>query len=384
MKRNSGIIGPIQSTSTESANGIHDIHDVHVKRLDSAWPRAELYVSITPSTTTVTEGNTMTFTLVTEHIPNGTTLYYNVATQSGTSMVDADFFSSPNDGGQAGSFTTTNDSTVLTFGFVAEQNPGDAESNVFNLQIRSGAAFGGNSVLRLTSANVTVTDAISYGTDIYSSFYEISNRAIFLAGVGDYTGAYDVGEIQQAYSGSARVYILLKCTTATTFYNDICIAAVQVLNSSNVIQQTWNFATASNNNWQTTTSQVLGSSSLLSSYLTPSQAAAYSYSSMTTSNSIQRIGIATSTGSYTTGMADGIGTSNTNYPVGNSQVSQASNTYYFYREVSGATRYSHAVARSPSYTFSSGDKIRVVHAVTTPSSMSSSIKVNESIWIGIQ
>ena len=167
-------------------------------------------------------------------------------------MVDADFFASPNNGGVAGSFTTTNDSTVLTFGLVAEQSPGDAESNVFNLQIRSGAGFGGNSVLRLTSVNVTVTDAISYGTDIYSSFYEISNRVIYLSGVGDYTGNYDVGEIQQSYSGSARIYIALKCTASTTYFNDICIAAVQVLNSSNVIQQTWNFSSSWNNNWQTT------------------------------------------------------------------------------------------------------------------------------------
>jgi len=381
MKRNSGIIGPLKNTSTTLAKGIHDLHDVHIKRSETKWPRLRHFVSITPSVTTVTEGNTMTFTIVTEDVPNDTNLIYTITTISGTTMVDADFFASPNDGGVQGTFTTTNDSTVLTFGLVAEQSPGVTENNVFRLLIKY-SNFGAT---LLESANITVTDAVSFGTDIRSAFYEISNRVIYLSGVGDYTGAYDVGEIQQAYSGSARVYIALKCTTSTTYYNDICIAAVQVLNSSNVIQQTWNFSSSSNNSWQTTTSAInANNSSLLSSYLTPSQAAAYSYSSMSTTNNINRIGIATSTGSYTTGMADGIANSTTTaYSVGNSQVSQSSGTYYFYREVSGASRYSHAVARSPSYSFSSGDKIRVVHAVTTPTSQSSSININDSIWIGV-
>ena len=387
MKRNNGIIGPVQTTSTTGGNysqgyadGIFDLHDVHTKRLDDKWPRAHLYVSLTPSTTTVTEGNSMTFTLVTEHIPNDTTIYYTIITVSGTNMSNADFFASPNDGGIQGTFTTTGDSTVLTFGLTAEQSPGDAESNVFKLRINGPAGYGPTFI---ESADITVTDAIALGTDIYTSFYEISNRVIYISGVNDYSGAYDVGEIQQAYSGSARIYIALKCTASTTYYNDICIAAVQVLNSSNVVQQTWNFSSSSNNSWQTTTSQITGSSSLLSSYLTPSQAAAYSYSTMSTTNNINRIGIATSTGSYTTGMADGITNSTTTaYSVGNSQVSQASGAYYFYREVSGATRYSHAVARSPSYTFSSGDKIRVVHAVTAP--FGYGVLSTDSIWIGVQ
>ncbi len=381
MKRNSGIIGPVQQTSTESANGIHDIHDAHIKRLATKWPRAHLYVSLTPSVTTVVEGTSMAFQLVTEHISDGSTLYYTISTVSGTTMVDADFNQSPNDGGVDGSFTNTNDSTMLYFGLVAEQSPGDAESNVFKLQIRTGSVSG---PVMIESVNITVTDAIQFGTDIRSAFYEISNRKIIDSSTSDYTGNWDVGEIQQAYAGSARIYILLKCTTSTTYVNDICVAAVQVLNSSNVIQQTWNFSTSSNNSWQTTTSAInANNSSLLSSYLTPSQAAAYSYSSMSSTNNTSRIGIASGTSSSYTGMADGISSSNTNYPVGDNQVAQGTFAYYFYREVSGATRYSHSVARSPSYTFVAGDKIRVVHAVVTSSSMSSSLNINDSLWIGV-
>ena len=83
-------------------------------------------------------------------------------------------------------------------------------------------------------------------------------------------------------------------------------------------------------------------------------------------------------------MADGIANStSTVYSVGNGTVTQSSGTYYIYGEVSGAARYSSVFARSPSYSFSGGDKIRVVHAVTTQSSMVSSININDSLWIGI-
>ena len=88
--------------------------------------RMARFISLTPSVTTVAEGNSMTFTLSTEHIEPDTTLYYTIATVSGTTMVDADFNISPNNGGVDGSFNTTNLlnqiilNTVLTFGLVAE------------------------------------------------------------------------------------------------------------------------------------------------------------------------------------------------------------------------------------------------------------------------
>ena len=380
MKRNSGFIGPRQNTNTTIAKGIHDIHDVHTKRLNTKWPRTKYYVSLTPSVTTVVEGTSMTFALVTEHVTDGSTLYYTISTVSGTTMVDADFNQSPNDGGVDGSFTTTNDSTTLTFGLIAEQTPGDAESNVFKLEIRTGSTSG---PVVIESVNITVTDVAQIGTDIKTNFYEISNRYITDTSSSDYTGNWDVGEIQQAYNGSARIYLALKCNTSTTFYNDICIAAVQVLNSSDVVQQTWNFSGGSES-WETVSSRTTGSSSLLSSYFTPSDAAALTYISLTTTNNTSRVGRATGTGSSYTGMADGIASGTTTaYTVGNNQIAQSSNTWYIYGEVSGATRYSHVVARSPSYTFTDGDKIRVVHAVVIPSSMSGTVNVNDALWVGV-
>ena len=379
MKRNSGFIGRTQITTTEEAKGVHDLHDVHIKRVATAWPRTPRFISLTPSVTTVVEGNSMTFTFTTEHVENASTLYYTIATVSGTTMVDADFNISPNSGGVDGSFSTTNNSTVLTFGLIAEITPGDAESNVFKLQIRTGSTSG---PIVIESSDITVTDVVSSGTDIESLFYEISNRYINPPSTADYTGNYDVGEVQVNSSGSKKLYLALKQTTGTTYYNDICIAAVQVLNSSNVVQQTWNFSGGAQS-WQTTTSQIYGSSSLLSSYITPTQAAAYTYANINYANSINIIGLASSTGSNSTGCADGISSTNTNYPVGDGTVAQSSSTNYIYREVSSSTRYSNAIARSPSYTFSAGDKIRVVHNICIPSSQNSSINIADSIWVGI-
>ena len=393
MQRNSGYIDKDRVlTKTNSLNnpkgiaiGSHDLHDVQHRRHPdavAAWPRTHRFISLTPSTTTVTEGNTMTFTLVTEHIPNGDTLYYTIYTVSGTAMVDADFSESPNDGGVEGSFTTTNDSTVLTFGLTAEINPGDAESNIFRLRIKTVSTSG---LTVIESSNITVTDAVSFGTDIRSAFYEISNRVINSPNSADYTGNYDVGEIQQAYSGSARVYLVLKVTASTTFYNDICIAAVQILNSSgNTIKQTWNFSnstTALGYGWQSSARRN-GSSALLSSYLTPSTVSGYFFANIVSGTSTSRVDLTSNTGSSWTGMADGIANSVTTiYPVGDNQVAQASGAFYIYGEVSGTTRYSSVFARSPQFTFAAGDRIRVLHTVTTRGGYQ--VNANDSLWIGI-
>ena len=398
MLRNSNYLDPVrignktnavQSSPGDSktrgvSRGQHDLHDVHKERIDNKWPRTFVFTSLNStvngvSTTTVTEGSSIVFTLVTEHIPNGTTLVYAINTTSGTTMNSDDF------GGDAttGTFTTTNNSTTLSFGVTAEASPGDAESNKFKLVIfttNDGTNADGTGI-KIESAEITVTDAIAAGTDIRSSFYEISNRYIVDSTAVDYTGAYDVGEVQQSYSGSASIYIALKCTTSTTYINDICIAAVQVLNSSNVVQQTWHF-TNSTTSW-TTGVRSNANSSLLSSYLTPSQAASNTYYSITTSANNTRISLGSSTSSSYTGMAGGISSSVTSFPVGNGTVSQTGSAYYLFGEVSGATRYTHVIMKSPSYTFTAGDKIKVVHAVVTRSNMTSSININDSIWIGI-
>lgn len=212
------------------------------------------------------------------------------------------------------------------------------------------------------------------GIDITTSFYEISNRFIdsraYMGSTADYNGPYDVGEVQTNFTGSGRVYIGLKVTSSpNTFYSDVPIAGVQVLNSSgDSIIQSWIFYTSSGgtgSGWQTINSEISGSSTQ-GFPVTPATASGYSYQNITTSASRTRFAWATSTSSSDTGAADGISSSynTTIAPVGDAQISQSSSTYYAYRETSSSALYSGCVMRSPSITFSGGEKIRVIHALT--------------------
>lgn len=386
MKRNSGIIGnKKEPTVFDGSSGVFDLHDQYIEKRNNTWPNTFKYLSCTESTSTVSEGNTVTFTVTTEALPAESLLYYTISTVSGTTMDAADF-----DGTAiSNSFDHNDNSTVLSFTLTAEY-PGDVESNSFKLQIRTGSTSG---PIQLESGTVTVTDVAGVvGNDIRTAFYEISNRLIVDSTSGDYTGNWDVGEVQQQYAGSARIYIATKITALTTFYNDICLAAVQILDSSDVVQETWNFAdggsAAFTAGWQTYTTTVLGSANLLSTYLTPAQAetafsTGYATIAPTGFNTYNRISRATSTGSSYTGMLDGVATGLTSFPVGDSTVAQTTGTYYLYHESSGSTRYQHNLCRSPLHTFSAGDKIRVCHAVTAPASESGNININDSIWIGI-
>lgn len=216
------------------------------------------------------------------------------------------------------------------------------------------------------------------GEDITTSFYEISNRFIasntYMGNNTDYDGPYDVGEVQTNFSGTGRVYIGVKVTAATTYYNDIPIAGVQVISGSTLVAS-WIFNTSSGGSgsgWQTYAAQISGSSTP-GFPVTPATASGYGYNNISTSTNMARFSWANSTSSSSTGAADGIantyklsadGGSNTLATVGNAQISQLHPTYYVFRETSGSTRYSGAVMRSPTYTFSGGEYIRVIHAVT--------------------
>ena len=74
--------------------------------------------------------------------------------------------------------------------------------------------------------------------------------------------------------------------------------------------------------------------------------------------------------------------SNTLAPVGNGTVSQANTLYrYAYRETSGSTLYSGTVMRSPTYTFSGGEYIRVIHALTGPTTPQ--MDPNDTLYVAV-
>lgn len=233
-------------------------------------------------------------------------------------------------------------------------------------------------------------------TDITTSFYEISNRFIdsqsYMGSTGDYDGPYDVGQVQTDFTGTGRVYIGVKVTSSTTYYNDVPIAGVQIISGTSLVRS-WIFNSASGGSgsgWQTNTTQITGSSTQ-GFPATPSAASFYSYYNISTSVGTGKFAWAHYTGSHYTGAQAGIGNaykltsdngSSTAAPVGNGTVSQASTTYeYAYRETSGSTLYSGVVMRSPAYYFSGGEYIRVIHALTGPTTPQ--MDPNDTLYVAV-
>ena len=263
--------------------------------------------------------------------------------------------------------------------------PRKYESGGSNSDIDSWAFFVGDSTTGTNSATFSIQSSNpSLYPDISSSFLEISNRFISASSSSDYTGDYDVSETEVGLSGNYHLYIGIKITSSVTYYNDISIAGVQVLDSSNSVKETWIFNTTSGDNWETHTSQLLGSST--SGFpITPYTASGKSYTTITTlsGTTAERVGkfsYASSTSSSYTGTAGGISGSTGTFTVGNSQISQVGSAYYLYREASGSTRYYGAVMRSPAITLASGDKIRVAHLVVGRSNYP--MDANDSLYLG--
>ena len=369
MKGNSGIIGSKQETSTTTASGLFDTYDQYIKRVSENWPQFQVDSVSNNNGTALNENTSNTITVTTSGVPDSTTLYYTVETVSGTTLTSADF----SVGDVTGSFTVSSNTGSFNLKPIGDDL---SESNEAKIQIRRGSTSG--DILGETGT-LTIADAAApAGTDITSSFYEISNRFIasntVMGSSADYNGSYDVGEVQTDFAGSGRVYIGVKVTASTTYYNDIPIAGVQVISGSTLVAS-WIFNTSSGGSgsgWQTYNSQITGSSSQ-GFPVTPATASGYTYSSMSTATGTGKFSWATATSSSNTGAADGIGNtyklvsdggSATKASVGDAQVSQSASTYYAYRETSGSTRYSGTVMRSPAYTFSGGEYIRVIHAVT--------------------
>lgn len=199
----------------------------------------------------------------------------------------------------------------------------------------------------------------------------------------DYTGAYDRYEIPVNNSTASykRLYFGIKIGTSTTFYNDVCVAGIAVLNSSGTVTHYDVFNTTSNQGWETTTSNITYTAT---SKPTLSQVGGYTYSSISTSNGTTRIGLATSTGSSNTGMADGIASGSTSFTQSSSLVSQSSGTYYLYREASGSTRYSFAFARrASSILIPTNATIRIIAKFTTNSGMNGTFDPNDILFVGL-
>ena len=199
----------------------------------------------------------------------------------------------------------------------------------------------------------------------------------------DYTGAYDRYEIPVNNSTASykRLYFGIKIGTSTTFYNDVCVAGIAVLNSSGTVTHYDVFNSTSNQGWETTLSNITYTATSKPSL---SLVGGYTYSPISTSNSTTRIGLATSTGSSNTGMADGIASGSTSFTQSSSLVSQSSGSYYLYREASGSTRYSFAFARrASSILIPTNATIRIIAKFTTNSGMNGTFDPNDILFVGL-
>lgn len=221
------------------------------------------------------------------------------------------------------------------------------------------------------------------GVDVTSSYLEISNRAIVDSTTADYTGNWDVAEAQVNAMGLKRIILVLKVKSNPTYFNDICIAAVQRLSFSGTLLDSWVFNTSSGGSkgseWTTTTL------SNINSLGTPSTHGTQTYYSISSGSTRDRMNWASATGSSSTGAADGIASTwtATPLPTGNGVVARSSNTFYAYREVSGSTINTYTFFRGPLINFNGTDRIRVAHLMTIPSSQSSIVNATDSLYLGV-
>lgn len=141
MKRNSGLIG-----QRVIANGtrISDLFDQYNARRSNTWPVPAVFISVTPNVSSVNEGGTVVFNVLTDGVSNQT-LFFSVI--GGVSASD---FTS---GLLTGSFTLTNGAG--TFSLTLSSDLTTEGTETFQVQIRTGSTSGPTQLL---SSTVTVND----------------------------------------------------------------------------------------------------------------------------------------------------------------------------------------------------------------------------------
>jgi len=236
--------------------------------------------------------------------------------------------------------------------------------------------------------------------DPTADFLEVSLRHIdsdaYMGGSSDYTGNYDVSEVSipSTFSGSARIYLGVKISIASgsTFYNDVPIAAIQILNSAGTsLLESFVFSD-DNQSWENlgTLTEISGSSTIGFPESLATSAARTFGGTLDTTIDKAKFSFASSTGSSNTGAEGGISTaykttadggSGTILPLGVEQVAQVAANNYLYREASSSTRYSGVVCRSPAYTFSGSEKIRICHAMTGYSG--ARMNLADTLYLGV-
>ena len=162
MKRNNGIIGPKQVTTTSSAIGTFDLFDQYNIKTDDNWPPTQKVLSISNNNgTNLNENVINTFTVTTKGFNEGDTIYYSIATVSGPALTGADFSS----GSLTGSFSLSSGNGTF---IITPLGDGVAENNTCKIEIRrdsvSGSIMGESAVLTITDADPPIVGQNDYTT----------------------------------------------------------------------------------------------------------------------------------------------------------------------------------------------------------------------------
>lgn len=161
--------------------------------------------SVSASTTSVNEGSSVTFTVTTTNVDNGTTLYWSTNTVSGT-INTSDF----SDSATTGSVTITNGSGTITRTLANDTTTEGSES--FQLQIRTGSTSG---TIVATSQTVTIGDtslSVVYATLVQGAYASstLSNGNLSWTG----TVPNDVGGVSNiSIPTNRKTYIELRWTS---------------------------------------------------------------------------------------------------------------------------------------------------------------------------
>ena len=232
MSRNGGTFGKLRDITSTSTSGVWDLYDAHQLSSSNTWQATQKVVSLTNSNgTALNEETDNTITVITSGVVDNTTLYYSVATVTGTTVTSADFTI----GDVTGSFTVTSNVGEFTLRPVGDDL---SESNVVKIEIRRGSTSG--EILGETG-NLTIGDAAApsgapffnwryyaYGSNIgttYIYWRQTNGTTNLLRQITgqQHTGLYQTwntySEDLSAYSGTTgRIYIAYK--TGNYWRND--------------------------------------------------------------------------------------------------------------------------------------------------------------------
>ena len=231
--------------------------------------------------------------------------------------------------------------------------------------------------------------AVTYYPDSTGERIDVSGNIITTTTNADNAADYSVAYVNMTSAtqtlATGRLYIRVKVTASTTYYNDFCIGGIQLHSDDySNLEQAWSFSHAADKNaWEIPS--------------TPNVSSAYANNGLETLTSVFDVAgqswngswsnsspgwyTATSTGSSRTGAADGIGTAYskdaqspsapTSIEPGITAVAQAGSTNFLFTETSGSGANTYYWIRSPEFTWGNVDDTTmefIYHACTSTGS----------------